>query len=115
MFSGDFPNGPVVRTPHFQCNRAKVQTLVRELRSHMLYGMAKKTKIKTNPIFSEARVLQPRLGTPVLFPEMTIEFPFYLYTGFCKKFGLGGHNKIAPLYPCLLTTDHPRPLHVTCT
>ena len=90
MFSGDFPTGPVVRTPHFQCNRAKVQTLVRELRSHMLYGMAKKTKIKTNPIFSEARVLQPRLGTPVLFPEMTIEFPFYFCTGFCKKFGLGG-------------------------
>ena len=40
----DFPGGPVVEIPRFQCRGAWVQSLVKELRSHMLRGMIKKKK-----------------------------------------------------------------------
>ena len=36
----DFPGGPVVKTPCFQCRGARVQPLVGELRSHMPRGAA---------------------------------------------------------------------------
>ena len=36
------PGGPVIKTPYFQCRRQRVQSLVRELRSHMPYGVIKK-------------------------------------------------------------------------
>ena len=38
----EFPGGPVVKTPRSQCSGAQVQSLVGELRSHMLHGVAKK-------------------------------------------------------------------------
>ena len=38
--------GPVDKTPHSQCRGQSVQSLVRELRSHMPHGMAKKKKKK---------------------------------------------------------------------
>ena len=41
----DFPSGPVVRTV-FPVQWAWVQSLVQELRSHMMHGVAKKKKIK---------------------------------------------------------------------
>ena len=41
---GEFPGGPVVRTPCFHCRGARVQTLVRELRFHKPHGTAKKKK-----------------------------------------------------------------------
>jgi len=33
---GDFPGNPAVKTPNFQCGELEVQSLVGELRSHML-------------------------------------------------------------------------------
>ena len=36
MESGDFPGGPVVRTPGFQVQEVWVPSLVGELRSHMV-------------------------------------------------------------------------------
>ena len=39
---GDFRGGPVVKTLRFHRKGAQVQSLVRELRSHMLRGVAKK-------------------------------------------------------------------------
>ena len=47
--TGDFPGGPVVKTPHFHCRGARVRSLVRELRSRMLHGAAKKKKKKKDP------------------------------------------------------------------
>ena len=44
--SGDFPSAPVVRTPCLQFSRAKVQSLVRELRYCKLRGVAKKKREK---------------------------------------------------------------------
>ena len=41
MESGDFPGGPVVRTPGFQVQEVWVPSLVGELRSHMLRGQNK--------------------------------------------------------------------------
>ena len=38
----EFPGDPVVRTPCFHRQRTWVQSLVRELRSHILQGRAKK-------------------------------------------------------------------------
>ena len=40
--SRQFPGGPVVRTRCFHCPGARVQSLVRELKSHKLRGAAKK-------------------------------------------------------------------------
>ena len=40
----DFPGSPVVKIPCFQCRGAQVQSLVQELRSHMLCDTAKKKK-----------------------------------------------------------------------
>ena len=40
----DFPGGLVIKTLHFHCRGKQVQSLIRELRSHMLCGMAKKKK-----------------------------------------------------------------------
>ena len=40
----EFPGGPVVRTPSFHCRGARVQSLVREPRSRMPHGVAKKKK-----------------------------------------------------------------------
>ena len=40
----DFPGSPVVKTLCFQCLGAQVQSLVMELRFHMLCGAAKKKK-----------------------------------------------------------------------
>ena len=40
-----FPSGPVVKTV-FPVQWAWVQSLVQELRSHMMHGVAKKKKIK---------------------------------------------------------------------
>ena len=43
----DFPGSPVVKTPHLlPLQRARVQSLVRELRSRMPRGTAKKNKTK---------------------------------------------------------------------
>ena len=39
--SGDFPGGPVVKTPNFHWRGAWVRSLIGELRSCMLSGMAK--------------------------------------------------------------------------
>ena len=36
----DFPGSPVVKTLHFHCREARVQSLVRELRSHTLHSTA---------------------------------------------------------------------------
>ena len=44
---GELPGDPVVRAPRSHC-RGRVQSLVRELRSHKLHGVAKKQKIKQN-------------------------------------------------------------------
>ena len=38
----DFPGGPLVKTLELPIQGAQVQSLVRELRAHMLQGMAKK-------------------------------------------------------------------------
>ena len=38
----DFPGGPVVKTPSFQCREHVFPSLVGELRSHMMLGVAKK-------------------------------------------------------------------------
>ena len=46
---GDFPGGPVVRTPRFQCKGRGFNTWSGELRSHMPHGMAKKKKKKLLP------------------------------------------------------------------
>ena len=43
-FTGDFPGSPVVKFLHFQSRQARVQSLVRELRSHMPCGVAKQTE-----------------------------------------------------------------------
>ena len=40
----DFPGGPVVKTTVLPLKRALVRSLVRELRSHLLHGAAKKKK-----------------------------------------------------------------------
>ena len=40
----DFPGGPVVKTPSFQCREHVFPSLVGELRSHMMLGVAKKKK-----------------------------------------------------------------------
>ena len=37
----EFPGSPVVKTPYFHCQGAQISSLVRELRSHMLQGVAK--------------------------------------------------------------------------
>ena len=42
----DFPGDPVVKTPCPQHRGARVRSLVRELRSHMQRGMAKRKDIK---------------------------------------------------------------------
>ena len=36
----DFPGGPAVKTPGFHCKGAWVQSLVREIRSCILHGLA---------------------------------------------------------------------------
>ena len=41
LFAGDFPGGPVVKTPRLQCRGAWARSLVGELRSHMPGGVAK--------------------------------------------------------------------------
>ena len=41
---GDFSGGPVVKTLHSHLQGAQVQSLVGELRSHMLQDVAKKVK-----------------------------------------------------------------------
>ena len=38
----EFPGGPVVKTTHFECGGARVQSLVRELRFYMPHGTVKK-------------------------------------------------------------------------
>ena len=43
--SGDFPGGPMVKTPCFHC-RGAVQSLVGELGCRMPHGAAKKRKKK---------------------------------------------------------------------
>ena len=43
---GDFPSNPEVKTT-LPMQGARVRSLVRELRSHILYGVAKKKKKKT--------------------------------------------------------------------
>ena len=40
----DFPGGPVVKTPSSPKQGARVPSLVRELRSHVLHSAAKKTE-----------------------------------------------------------------------
>ena len=42
----DFPGGPVVKTPSFQCREHVFPSLVGEIRSHMMLGVAKKKKKK---------------------------------------------------------------------
>ena len=42
----DFPGSPVVKTPRCHCQGHRFLSLVRELRSHMLHGMAKNRKRK---------------------------------------------------------------------
>ena len=42
--SGDFPDGPVVKTLRFHCMGSRDQSLVGEPRSWMLHGMAGKKK-----------------------------------------------------------------------
>ena len=42
---GEFPGGPLVRTPCSQVPRTRVPTLVRELTSHKPYGAAKKKNV----------------------------------------------------------------------
>ena len=49
--SGDFPDGPVVKTLRFHCMGSRDQSLVGEPRSWMLHGMAGKKK--KNPQFWE--------------------------------------------------------------
>ena len=44
----DFPDSPVVKTVELPMRGAQVWSLVRELRSHMLCGVAKKLKTKQN-------------------------------------------------------------------
>ena len=50
--SGDFPSAPVVRTPRLQFSRAKVQSLVRELRYCKLRGVAEKKREKCSILLS---------------------------------------------------------------
>ena len=45
---GEFPGGPLVRTPCSQVPRTRVPTLVRELTSHKPYGAAKKKMLSGN-------------------------------------------------------------------
>jgi len=40
----DFPGGPVAKNLHFHCRGAQVQSLVRELRSHIPHVLPKKKK-----------------------------------------------------------------------
>ena len=55
MEPGDFPGGPVVKTPRFHCRGHGVPSLVGELRSYMPRGTAKKkmlwnkTKVVVEP------------------------------------------------------------------
>ena len=42
----DFPGSPVIKTRSFPLQGAQVQSLVRELRSHMLPGVAKKIEAR---------------------------------------------------------------------
>ena len=49
LLSGEFPGGPVVRTPRFHCRGAGFDSLVRELRSRRPCSMA---KIKNNNLLS---------------------------------------------------------------
>ena len=44
MTCADFYGGPVVKTPRLYWSEMQVQSLVRELRSHMLQGAATKEK-----------------------------------------------------------------------
>ena len=48
----DFPGGPVAKAPHSQCRGTQVQSLVRELRSHMPCSQKyiKKKKITPNSL-----------------------------------------------------------------
>ena len=47
----DFPGCPVVKTVYFQCRGAQVQSLVRELRSHMVQCSGGKKERETFPDF----------------------------------------------------------------
>ena len=40
----DFPGGPEVKTPHFPCKEAGFNLLIKDLRSHVMCGVAKKKK-----------------------------------------------------------------------
>ena len=46
LYNRDFPGGPGIKTPWSSCRGAWVWSLVRELRSHMPHGTAKKKKKK---------------------------------------------------------------------
>ena len=48
----DFPAGPVVKMPRFHRRGARVPSLVRELRSHLPRGEAKKKKKKKITLIS---------------------------------------------------------------
>ena len=47
----DFPGGPEVKTPHFPCKEAGFNLLIKDLRSHIMCGMAKKKKKKIRMLF----------------------------------------------------------------
>ena len=51
---GDFPGGPVVKILSFQCEGVRIQSLVRELRSHLQCSMAKKKKTNLKKKWWEA-------------------------------------------------------------
>lgn len=48
MLRRDFPEGPVVKTPHSQCRGTPGSIPVRELRSHILHSAALKNKTQNN-------------------------------------------------------------------
>ena len=46
----DFPGVPEVKTPHFPCKEAGFNLLIKDLRSHIMCGMAKKKKKKNQNV-----------------------------------------------------------------
>ena len=60
---GDFPDGPVVRTPYFHCRgRQPVQFLVRELKILHAGQCSKKNKKQKKPQPPKTRKQAPKMG-----------------------------------------------------
>ena len=67
--------GPLVRDPRFQCRGARVQSLVGELKSHMLHGTVK-NETKINHYVLQVRSYYHKIIFDILY--MFIQMCFYM-------------------------------------